>query len=472
MRAAIYTRVSTTMQAEEGFSLEAQQDTLMQTIERKGLQLYRVYSDPGISGKTFKRPGVQAMIADMKAKRFDALLIHKLDRLSRSMGDIIAFIELVNKLDVRLIISAQGQDEIDTRSPLGKAFLQFNGIWAELYLNNLREETQKGLIKKAQKGGRHMSQAPLGYDLIELNPEHWHLIVNEAEAALVREVFSLYLDKSWGVTKIAKHMNSHSTTKMGGKWDNKNVRNLLTNPTYAGFNHFKPEHWPEENRIIMPGDHEPIISEEQLDMVRNFRERRSNGHMSKRSFEYPYSGIIKCARCGATYAGNGSVVAGKQYRGYRCLNQYAKGTCDAQSISELKLNDLIWNRIEMMGDALPEPVKKTKKRTVNIQKEIETSNKRRKNWMMALGDGKLSGEDYAQLIDEEDKRIKALQADVHEDSPATIPPAELKAAMLHLRENWDLIEVETQKMLVQSMLRKVVIDKVDDVWQIKELLPV
>ncbi|CAI6072558.1 recombinase family protein [Cohnella sp. JJ-181] len=468
MRAAIYTRVSTTMQADEGFSLEAQQDTLMQTIERKGLQLYRVYSDPGISGKTFKRPGVQAMIADMKAKRFDTLLIHKLDRLSRSMGDIIAFIELVNKLDVRLIISAQGQDEIDTRSPLGKAFLQFNGIWAELYLNNLREETLKGLVKKAQKGGRHISRAPLGYELDETYQMH----IVESEAMLVREVFNLFVDKGWGVNKIAKHMNAFSTTKEGGKWDNKNVRNVLTNPTYAGYNHFKPEHWPEENRILTEGTHEAIIPREQFETVRNYRERRSNGHMSKRSFDYPYGGIVKCGRCGATYAGNGSVVAGKQYRGYRCLNQYAKATCDAPSISERQLNALVWGRIEIMGDDLPDPVKKPKKQTVNIQKEIETSNKRRKNWMMALGDGKLSGEDYAQLVEEEDARVKALQVQVHEDTPATIPVAELKAAMLHIRENWDLIEVETQKKLAQSMLRKVVIDKNEDGWQIKELLPV
>lgn len=168
MRAAIYTRVSTVAQAEEGFSLEAQEEILMQTIERKGLELYRIYTDPGVSGKTFKRPGVQAMIADMKAGRFDAILIHKLDRLSRNMGDIIAFIEMVNKLDIRLIISAQGQDEIDTRSPMGKAFLQLNGIWAELYINNLREETLKGLIKKVKNGGRHMSRPPLGYRFEEV----------------------------------------------------------------------------------------------------------------------------------------------------------------------------------------------------------------------------------------------------------------------------------------------------------------
>ncbi|MNE64834.1 hypothetical protein D3C80_1602690 [compost metagenome] len=104
----------------------------------------------------------------MKARRFEALLIHKLDRLSRNMGDIIAFIDMVNKLDIRLIIAAQGQEEIDTRSPMGKAFLQLNGIWAELYINNLSEETRKGLEKKAQKGGRHMSRPPLGYEFVEV----------------------------------------------------------------------------------------------------------------------------------------------------------------------------------------------------------------------------------------------------------------------------------------------------------------
>ncbi|MBJ6360819.1 recombinase family protein [Paenibacillus sp. GCM10012307] len=168
MRAAIYTRVSTTAQAEEGFSLEAQEDVLMQTIERKGLQLYRIYSDPGVSGKTFKRKGVQEMIRDMKSKRFEALLIHKLDRLSRNMGDIISFIETVNKLDIRLIIAAQGQDEIDTRSPMGKAFIQLNGIWAELYINNLREETIKGIATKVKNGGRHMSRPPIGYTFLEV----------------------------------------------------------------------------------------------------------------------------------------------------------------------------------------------------------------------------------------------------------------------------------------------------------------
>lgn len=78
MKAAIYIRVSTERQ-EEGFSLEAQHDILMELLEKKGMELYRVYSDPGISGKTMKmRPGIQQMLTDMKAGRFEAILVHKL----------------------------------------------------------------------------------------------------------------------------------------------------------------------------------------------------------------------------------------------------------------------------------------------------------------------------------------------------------------------------------------------------------
>jgi site-specific DNA recombinase len=467
MRAAIYTRVSTAGQVEDGFSLEAQQDILMQTIERKGLELYRVYSDPGVSGKTFRRPGVQAMLADMKARRFDTLLIHKLDRLSRNLGDLYAFVELINKLDCRLIIAGQGNEEIDTRSPMGKAFLFFSGIWAQIYLENLREETLKGLITKAKKGGRHISRPPLGYEF----DESYNLLIVEEEAQLVREVFALFTEQGWGVNKIAKHMNEHSTTKEGGKWDNKNVRNVLTNPTYAGYNHFKPDHWAEDARIITEGSHEAAVSRETFEMVKGFRSRRAAGHMSKRSFEYPYSGIVKCGNCGATYTGNSSTHKGTHYKGYRCLNQYAKRTCDAPAISERQLNLLVFRYIDQLDDGYQKPDKK-KAPVVDMKKEIELSNRRRKNWMMALGDGKLSGEDYAQLIEEEDMRMRELYGQNQVELDPTIAVPELQKMFGRLRDDWELLEANTQKQIIQSMFRKLVIKKESDVWSIVEMLTV
>lgn len=475
MKAAIYIRVSTERQAEEGFSLEAQRDILMQTLQRKELELYKVYTDPGVSGKSLKRPGVQAMLSDMKAKKFDTILIHKLDRLSRNMGDIIQFIELVNRLDVRLIIVAQGQDEIDTRSPLGKAFIQFNGIWSELYLNNLREETLKGLVKKIQNGGRHMSSAPLGYELDHEN----NLVIVEEEAAKVREVFNLFVNKGWGVTKIAKHMNETTTTKRGGKWDNKSVRNIVTNPTYAGFNHFKPEHWSEDKRIITNGNHEPIIPLEWYEKTKKMRERRAAGHMSRRAWLYPFGGIVKCGKCGGTYVGYTAGVRsleGKMYYSYRCLNDYASGTCDAPGISEKILTKLVFKHVMVDMDGIKDPNKanEAQKTKRDILKEIEVSKRRKKNWMLALGDGKLSPEDYSMLVDEEDERIGALQLEIIEEDrlEQEISTEDLKNMIASLQDNWDLFERDTQKELIQSMFRKIVIIKEEDGWKLEQLLTV
>ncbi|KMZ44113.1 hypothetical protein AC624_25180 [Bacillus sp. FJAT-27238] len=103
------------------------------------------------------------MLTDMKGRKFEVILFHKLDRLSRNPGDLYTFINLINKLNVRLIIAAQGSEELDTRPPMGKAFLFFSGIRAQIYLENSREETLKGLTKKVQSGGCHISRPPLGY---------------------------------------------------------------------------------------------------------------------------------------------------------------------------------------------------------------------------------------------------------------------------------------------------------------------
>lgn len=470
-RAAIYTRVSTDRQVEEGFSLEAQRDVLLEIAQRKGLDLYREYSDPGVSGGSFKRPGIQMMIQDMKAKKFDTILIHKLDRLSRNQGDLYEFIGLINKLDVRLIIASQGSEEIDTRSPMGKAFLSFSGIWAELYLDNLREETLKGLTKKIQKGGKHISRPPLGYTF----DEEYNLIVVEDEAVLIWEVFDLYANKLWGVTKIARHMNEFSTTKEGGKWDNKNVRNILTNPTYAGYHHFKPDHWPEEKRIIVDGKHKPLISPEIYEKVQKMRGRRAEGHMSRRAYEYPYGGIVKCWKCEATYTGNATTKKGKVYRSYRCLNQYAKNTCDAPSISEKSLTQLVFSEILIRDGNVQDSKKQEELRRsqIDLNREIETSNRRKKNWMMALGDGKLSPEDYAMLVDEEDLRMRKVYSELQNvvEEPE-IPLDELKAMITQLRDNWDYLEAETQKELIQSMIKKIVITKKSGQWEIQELFTV
>ena len=86
MKAAIYVRVSTMEQAEEGYSLDEQVDKLKKYCEIKGWSIYKIYRDGGFSGANTDRPGLSEMINDAKLNSFDTVLVYKLDRLSRSQG--------------------------------------------------------------------------------------------------------------------------------------------------------------------------------------------------------------------------------------------------------------------------------------------------------------------------------------------------------------------------------------------------
>lgn len=317
-----------------------------------------------------------------------------------------------------------------------------------------------------------MSRPPLGYTF---DSDH-NLVVVESEAKLVREVYSLYIG-GMGRNKIAQHMNTFSNLKEGGKWDAKAVITLVSNPTYAGFNHFKPSDWEEDKRIITQGTHEAIVTVEEFEKIKKMIKRRSNGEMSNNSYAYAYSGILKCGKCEANFNGNSSKQKLKDsyrvYKGYRCHNNYLYKTCDTPNISETALNQIVFEHIMLSGKTVQER-KQKRKEQVDLQREIEISNRRRKNWMIALGDGHLSPSDYAELIEEEEQRMNDMYAkakieDVYETE---IPAEELIQMLVTLRENWDFLDENIQKKLVQSMFRKIVIDKKENGWQIVELLTV
>jgi hypothetical protein len=137
------------------------------------------------------------------------------------------------------------------------------------------------------------------------------------------------------------------------------------------------------------------------------------------------------------------------------------------------LTELVFQHVELVEDGFQKPKPQVKRNKINLEKELAVSQKRRRNWMMALGDGKLSGDDYAALIDEEDLRINELRKqtgpELHPEQ--TISISEVRETFRDLKSNWSLIEVATQKQVIQSLFRKITIKKSDD-WHIVDMLSV
>ena len=150
-RACIYVRVSTEQQEMEGYSLDEQERLCRCAIESKEWEYVRTYTDAGFSGKTVDRPALQEMLKDVKAGLMDAVMIYKLDRLSRSQKDTLTIIEdylLPQRVDIVSL-----KETLDTTTPWGRAMIGILASFNQLDRETIVMRTTMGRRAKAKTGG-------------------------------------------------------------------------------------------------------------------------------------------------------------------------------------------------------------------------------------------------------------------------------------------------------------------------------
>jgi len=283
----IYTRVSTDEQAEKGLSLSAQQNACRKFADHREWTVIEVYEDPGYSGKNDKRPGFQNMLEDACQGKFKVVLIHKLDRFSRSIDSTLKNFRFLNDHDVTL---ASVTEEFDYSTPMGRMFFHMMAVFAQWYLENLSAETAKGKKERVRKG-LHNGSLSFGYKSAG-SREPAEIVPDEAEA--VHGAFELYSTGEYSNRQIADYLNQKGfNTRRGRRWSKDAVREFLQNDFYCGVVSYKDEKWP--------GKHEPIIDKELFNKclsVRNKRSRRRKSYSSKPKQHYLLQRIIRCDRCG------------------------------------------------------------------------------------------------------------------------------------------------------------------------------
>jgi DNA invertase Pin-like site-specific DNA recombinase len=159
-RAAIYVRVSTDEQ-----SVENQEAELRATAERMGHEIVAVYRDKGFSGAKGRngRPGFNAMHRDAARRRFDMVMAWSVDRLGRSLQDLVAFLSELHALKIELYLHQQG---LDTTTPAGKAMFQMMGVIAEFERTLIQERVRAGMAR-AKREGKHVGRPPIAPELEE-----------------------------------------------------------------------------------------------------------------------------------------------------------------------------------------------------------------------------------------------------------------------------------------------------------------
>jgi len=330
MKIAIYIRVSTEEQAKEGFSLTTQREYLEEYAKREGHEVYKIYSDDGISGYSERRPALQELLKDAKLRRFDLVIVYKIDRFSRNLKDLL---NLVDELSNSGVGFKSATEPFDTTTSAGKLMFQQLGSFAEFERNRLAERVMPGMIKGVQLGNWQGARySPFGYDY---NKPEKVLEVNEKQAPIVKMIFEMAI-----ADKPVRYIREYLTKKgyrnrNGNYFTAKLIRDILRNRVYTGklvwnrCHYDKTQKTPKGYRyikndpdkvVISQGRHQPLISDEVFERAQKALAKRRIEH-KKRAGDYPLSAVMFCAKCNHKYHGVSSIRnhrTGEKSRWYRC----------------------------------------------------------------------------------------------------------------------------------------------------------
>lgn len=345
-RVALYIRVSTAEQVEEGYSIGAQTDRLSAYCTARDWLIYEKYIDPGYSGANTDRPALKKMIHDIKHNKIDLVLVYKLDRLSRSQKDTLLLIEDVfNTNDVSFVSI---NENFDTSTPFGRAMVGMLSVFAQLEREQIKERSRMGRIERAKSGLFHGGGfTPIGYDYVD-----GELIINEYEALQVRKVYELFLAGT-PISRIHTMMSETYQHKYG-PWSQSSVVSVIKTPIYVGRISYLGETYE--------GSHAAIVDDETFkkanDRYELVRWNKHDGKHKKRPFlsEHILSGLLICGHCGARYFAKGNYSGrgeNRYYRPYYTCYSRAKinkalvidPNCKNKSYFHGDLDDIILNEI-------------------------------------------------------------------------------------------------------------------------------
>ena len=302
-RVALYMRVSTQEQAENGNSLEFQKEKLEAYCKMHEYKIVGEYVDAGVSGAKFNRPALDRLKNDVD--KIDVVLIYKLDRLSRSIKDTMTLIEDFFKPNNVDLISLS--ENFDTSQAIGMATVGMLSTFAQLERDTIAQRMIAGKVQSV-KNGNYINHAPFGYVR-----KDGKLIKDEKTRECVEFIFEKLLD-GYSTTQIAKllELNNYSSLRKG-LWHYATINRIGKTPVYAG-------HTILMNTMVKNTHEGYITDEEQNKIIELLKSRKScSSKASSEKFPSPYRGLINCPTCHRKLACTRQIREKSTTHSYRCV---------------------------------------------------------------------------------------------------------------------------------------------------------
>ena len=439
---ALYCRVSTDAQYEEGYSIDAQTELLEAYCKSRQITNYKPYVDGGFSGSNLNRPRIQKLIEEAETGVIERVVVYKLDRLSRSQKDTLYLIEDVfipNGVDFVSI-----NESFDTATPFGRAMIGILSVFAQLERDNIRMRTRMGMLKRVEDGyWMGGGVVPFGYDY---DKSKGILVPNE-DAKMVKEMYALYL-KGYSCERIA-HMFDLKYDKL--------VNQILTRKSNTGIIQYKGKEYQ--------GRHEPIIDLETYEETMREMKRRAEKKECTKT-QYLFTGMLQCGKCGAKMRyqkwgknGRTKIVCYSQQASKKYLVK--DPNCDnkrnwSENVDNAILADF-FSHIKMRGkvDTYVDESSSTIELLTQKRNSIST---KIKNLYVLFADN--PDDTLRTLIAEKKKELEETDlmiAQEREKANVTESAHSMLAEFEDLEGNWEYLSIQDKRNILQKCIEKVLI---------------
>lgn len=443
-RIALYARVSTEAQAEEGYSIDIQKAKLLaysQTLSFNPESL-EYYVDDGYSGGNLDRPRMKDLISDIEDGLITHVIVYKLDRLSRSQKDTLQLIEDVFIPNNVAFISVQ--ESFDTSTPFGRAVVGILSVFAQFERENIYERTRSGMRKRVEDGyWMGGGVVPFGYDYDSTQG----ILVPNKDAEIVKQLYDLYL-QGYSEEMLAKKFNL--------KYD-KLVHHILTRKSNTGVIIYKGNEYQ--------GRHEPLVSLETYNATMSLMKQRSERKLVTKT-DHLLTGLFECGVCGAKMRYS---KYGQDYFKITCYSQQKSkkylvkdpdcnnGKTDAQELEKIVLNDIfsMTDNLDVKNDALAP--NKSVIDTIEDQQRI-LENKLKRLYTLYAEDEN----DYLlDTINTLKKELSAVKERLKQEQDAANlhkTVVDKQKELKNLRDAWDYMTHQEKQNAVRSLVDKIIIN--------------
>jgi site-specific DNA recombinase len=480
-KVAIYIRWSTEDQG-LGHTLEIQRESCRYYALSQGWSPREdlTYIDEGFSGGNLDRPALTRLRAAVRAGHVDCVVVYKLDRLSRNIKDIINLVldEWEDDCCVR-----STQEPVDTTSDAGKMFFTMLGSFADFERSAIRTRTWSGKRKNAEKGRNPGMAYPYGYAKSE--DRGWAVV--EDEAAVVRQIFDLYL-KGKSCRLIAFDLNARGyRTRSGRLWAGGEISRLLRNPLYAGrlvYNRRacalkrKLGRVPAKDAaevITCEGAAPAIVDAETWAQAERLRAARPRIERSApaRAHSSPYllAGLLRCT-CGHAWIGIQGGKRGERF--YTCAGARAQGPakCASRSVKAETLDAFVLDRVRQTWAVKPPfrpnspgasgRLREQAARQKTLRQRVETLDaalvRFREDYKAARIDAGLFQELSKETRAERQQMADLLEAALADQPTATAPTAAAAICYAAL-DPWTVMLLSEQQQVLRQLITQVTVSR-------------